>query len=135
MANSIAAKTTNASTWRRFNVVSFGPRVSVFSIGLCLSMPFDLLAQHPAHQKPQNAAEHEPAREAQVKGVVLWPVLIQPCQPSEAEHQESPKEKLPVANQLLRIAAHLAWGVRSHVVGIGLVVHTPVSYTHLTLPT
>ena len=44
-----------------------------------------------------------------MKGIVLWPVEIQPRQPSQAEQQESPEEKLPVANLLSRIAAQLGW--------------------------
>ena len=53
-----------------------------------------------------------------MKGIVRRPVEIQPRQPSQAEQQESPEEKLPVANQLSRIAAHLGWGGRSYFVFI-----------------
>src|SRR5271157_5952305 len=80
-------------------------------------------AEHPAHEKPQDAAEHEPAREAQMKGIVRRPVEIQPGQPSQAEQQESPEEKLPVANLFSRIAAQLGWDGRSYFVCIVLIVH------------
>ena len=47
-----------------------------------------------------------------MKAFVRRPVEIQPRQPSQAEQQESPEEKLPVANLLSRIAAQLGWGGR-----------------------
>src|SRR5271166_4496050 len=82
-----------------------------------------LRAKHPAHEKPQNSAEHEPARQAQMKGIVRRPVEIQPGQPTQAEQEKSPEEKLPVANLLSRIAAELGWGGRFYFVCMVLVVH------------
>ena len=58
-----------------------------------------------------------------MKGFVLWPVEIEPRQPTQAEQQESPEEKLPVANLLSRIAAQLGWDGRSYFVCIVLIVH------------
>src|SRR5664280_2355026 len=87
------------------------------------SLLFPPRAKHPAHEKPQNAAEHEPAREAQMKGIVWRPVEIQPRQPTQAEQEESPEEKLPVANLLSRIAAQLGWDGRFYFVCIVLVAH------------
>src|SRR5271166_7141514 len=82
-----------------------------------------LRAKHPAHEKPQNAAEHEPARESQVKAFVLGLIEIEPSQPSQAKQEESPEEKLPVANLLSRIAVHLALRAGSYFVCIVLIVH------------
>ena len=82
-----------------------------------------LRAEYPAHQEPQNSAEHEPARESQVKAFVLWLIEIEPRQPTQAEQQESPEEKLPVANLLSRIAGQLGWSGRSHFACIVLIVH------------
>src|SRR5271166_530916 len=87
------------------------------------SLLFPPRAKHPAHEKPQDAAEHEPAREAQVKAFVLWLIEIQPCQPTQAEQEESPEEKLPVANLLSRIAAQLGWEGRPYAVCMVLTVH------------
>src|SRR5271157_6404196 len=88
-----------------------------------IKLLFPLRVKHPAHQKPQSAAEHEPAREAQVKGTVCWPVEIQPRQAAQAKQQESPEENLPVTSQLSRIAAHLDGGRKPYFVIISFLAH------------
>src|SRR5271157_3236337 len=88
-----------------------------------IKLLFPLRVKHPPHQKPQSAAEHEPARQTQMKGIVRRPVEIQPRQPTEAEQQESPEENLPVTSQLSRIAAHLHWGRRLYFVIISFLAH------------